>query len=128
MFACQKPLTRLEFAAPHFCLHLQLKKEARAVSFNPKGVFSRLACLLVLSAALAPAATAQRVNADLTGRVLDQNGAAVTNATVTARNLGTSAQRSTQTNDNGDYELRELPPGRYELTVEAQNFSKAVVR
>ncbi|MFN2415561.1 MAG: TonB-dependent receptor domain-containing protein, partial [Pyrinomonadaceae bacterium] len=98
------------------------------MSFNPKGVFSRFACLLVLSAALAPTLMAQRVNADLTGRVLDQNGAAVTNATVTARNLGTSAQRTAQTNEDGEYVVREMPPGRYEITVEAANFSKALVR
>ena len=96
--------------------------------FNPKDIFRCLASLVVLSAVFAPAALAQRTNADLTGRVLDQNGAAVTNATVTARHLGTSAQRATQTNESGEYELRELPPGRYEITVEATSFSKSLVR
>lgn len=98
------------------------------MSFNPRDIFRCLVSLFVLTAVLAPTSLAQRVNADLTGRVLDQNGAAVTNATVTARNLGTSAERTAQTNDAGDYLLRELPPGRYEITVEAPNFSKALVR
>ena len=71
--------------------------------FNPEGVLSRLMCLIALSAALAASALAQRVNADLSGRVLDQNGAAVTNATVTARNLGTSALRTAHTNEGGEY-------------------------
>ena len=98
------------------------------MSYNPQHILRSLASLLVLSAAFASTALAQRTNADLTGRVLDQNGAAVVGATVTARNLGTSATRTAQTNADGDYELRELPPGRYEVTVEATNFSKALVR
>ena len=98
------------------------------MSYNPQHILRSLASLLVLSAAFASTALAQRTNADLTGRVLDQNGAAVVGATVTARNLGTSATRTAQTNADGDYELRELPPGRYEVTVEATNFSKALIR
>lgn len=98
------------------------------MSYNPQNILRGLAGLLVLSAAFASTALAQRTNADLTGRVLDQNGAAVVGATVTARNLGTSAARTAQTNEDGDYELRELPPGRYEVTVESTNFSKALVR
>ncbi|MET0648716.1 MAG: TonB-dependent receptor [Pyrinomonadaceae bacterium] len=98
------------------------------MSHNPQHILRALASLLVLSAAFASTALAQRTSADLTGRVLDQNGAAVVGATVTARNLGTSATRTAQTNEDGDYALRELPPGRYEVTVEATNFSKALVR
>ncbi|HEY0173351.1 MAG TPA: TonB-dependent receptor [Pyrinomonadaceae bacterium] len=98
------------------------------MSHNPRHILRGLAGLLVLSAAFASTALAQRTNADLAGRVLDQNGAAVVGAAVTARNLGTSATRTSQTNEDGDYELRELPPGRYEVTVEATNFNKALVR
>jgi outer membrane receptor protein involved in Fe transport len=98
------------------------------VSFNPKQILKGLATLLVLSAALATTAVAQRTNADLTGRVLDPNGAAVPNATVTARHTGTGAERSVQSNAEGDYAIRELPPGRYDVTVEAPNFSKSLAK
>jgi hypothetical protein len=60
--------------------------------------------------------------------VLDQNGAAVANATVTARNLGTGQERSAQSDQNGNYTLAELLPGTYDITAEAPNFSKAVVK
>ena len=98
------------------------------MSFNPKGIFRSLAGLLVLVAVFAAPALAQRTNADLTGRVVDPNGAAVPNATVTARHTGTGAERTTQSNESGDYAIRELPPGRYEVTVEAQSFSKALAK
>ena len=98
------------------------------MSFNPKDILKGLACLLILSAAFTTTALAQRTNADLTGRVLDQNGAAVPNATVTARHTGTGAERSAQTNADGDYAVRELPPGRYDVTAEAGSFSKALAK
>src|SRR5688572_24409365 len=71
---------------------------------------------------------AQVTTADITGRVLDQNGAAVAGATVTARNAGTGQERSAQSDQQGNYTIAELLPGTYDITVEAANFSKAVVK
>ena len=84
-----------------------------------------IAMLLLVASALAATALAQATNADITGRVLDQNGAAVANATVTARNTGTGLSRTAQTDESGDYSITQLPAGDYEITVEAANFSKA---
>ncbi len=64
----------------------------------------------------------------ITGRVLDQQQKLVAGATVTATNKGTAATRTTTTNDAGEFSFTELTPGRYEVTVEAPNFSKSVVR
>ncbi|MFZ0750029.1 MAG: TonB-dependent receptor, partial [Pyrinomonadaceae bacterium] len=76
----------------------------------------------------ASAASAQVTTGNITGRVLDQNGAAVANATVTARHTGTGQTRSAQSNDEGVYTIAELQPGSYDITVEAANFSKAMVK
>lgn len=65
--------------------------------------------------------------ADLQGVVRDQSGAVVIGASVTARNPGTNISKTTTTNDNGDYLIVNLPPGDYEVTVEAANFKKAVL-
>ena len=73
-------------------------------------------------------ASAQVTTGNITGRVLDQNGAAVANATVTARHVGTGQTRTAQTNEEGVYTIAELSPGSYDITVEAANFSKAVVK
>lgn len=70
---------------------------------------------------------AQSNAADLQGFVKDGTGAVVANATVTARNPGTNVSRTATTNDEGNYRIVNLPPGDYEITVEAANFKKAVL-
>lgn len=68
---------------------------------------------------------AQSNAADLRGYVRDQQGAVVTNAAVTARNPATNTTRAAITNDEGLYEIVNLTPGKYDVTVEAANFKKA---
>ena len=72
--------------------------------------------------------SAQVTTADITGRVLDQNGAAVPNATITARHTGTGQTRTAQTSTDGNYTIAELVPGTYEITAESQGFSRAQVK
>jgi len=62
--------------------------------------------------------------ADLQGYVRDPSGAAVTGATVAVRNAATNFSRDVTTNDEGYYQITNLPPGNYEVTVEASGFSK----
>ncbi|HEV2884210.1 MAG TPA: TonB-dependent receptor [Pyrinomonadaceae bacterium] len=61
--------------------------------------------------------------ADLQGVVRDQSGAVVVGAKVVASNPATGFSRDTTTNDEGYYVLTNLPPGEYEVTVEATGFS-----
>src|SRR5918999_4975066 len=86
-----------------------------------------LICATVISCVGAAMAQTQATAADLQGYVRDQAGAAVSGATVTARNPATNFSRDTTTNDEGYYQLVNLPPGDYEVTVSAPTFSKAVV-
>src|SRR5712691_10510741 len=81
--------------------------------------------LLVLSMGLfaAGAVTAQ-ATADLVGTVTDPSGAGVARAKVVAVNAGTGASRETVTDVSGDYTLTLLPPGAYNLSVEAPGFRK----
>ena len=88
----------------------------------------RYAAAVFAAFLLAAPVTAQVTTANITGRVLDQNGAAVANATVSARNVGTGQERSVQSDQNGNYTLAELLPGTYDITAEAPNFSKTVVK
>jgi hypothetical protein len=87
-----------------------------------------LACALALLA-FAPAARAQAdaTSADLTGFVRDPAGAVVAGATITARNPSVGVTRTATSNDEGFYRIVQLPPGQYEVSVEAANFKKAVV-
>ncbi|HEY0078215.1 MAG TPA: TonB-dependent receptor [Pyrinomonadaceae bacterium] len=92
------------------------------------GVFRcALVGALVLSCALSAFAQAQSNAADLRGFVRDPQAAVVPNATVTVRNNATGVNRTVQTNDEGLYQITNLPPGEYEVTVEAASFSRAVV-
>jgi len=61
-------------------------------------------------------------NASLTGTVADPTGATVAGATVTATNVGTNVDTTTQTNDNGYYRFPTLPVGNYKISVQAAGF------
>jgi hypothetical protein len=58
----------------------------------------------------------------LQGVVTDASGAAVPEAIVSARNLNTSAERKTLTSSVGEYNLPQLAPGNYAITVEKPGF------
>jgi hypothetical protein len=83
------------------------------------------AALLVLTGAAM--AQSQATAADLAGFVRDPSGAVVAGATVTARNTATNLTRNATSNDEGFYQIINLPPGDYEVTVEAANFKKALL-
>jgi Outer membrane receptor for ferrienterochelin and colicins len=70
---------------------------------------------------------AQANAADLTGTVVDPNGAVVPGATVAARNLATNISRTTTSGDDGTYQFIALPPGEYEVTTEATTFKKIAI-
>jgi hypothetical protein len=85
------------------------------------GVFAFF--LLVFSRA--PVVSAQ-VSATLSGEVTDQSGAAVTAASVTAKNLDTGAVRSTITDGVGRYKVFSLPLGKYEVRAKKQGFAEEI--
>jgi hypothetical protein len=86
-----------------------------------------LLCVAIFACAGALFAQSQSNAADLQGFVRDPQGAVVQNATVTARNPATNTSRTAMTNDEGFYQIVNLPPGDYEVTVEAANFKRAVL-
>jgi carboxypeptidase family protein/TonB-dependent receptor-like protein len=72
-------------------------------------------------------AFAQRVTSSLTGTVTDTSGAVVAAAQVTVLALETGQQRSTTTDDRGQYRIAGLGPGFYELRAEHAGFARAVL-
>jgi Carboxypeptidase regulatory-like domain len=64
----------------------------------------------------------QAATAAMTGRVLDQHGAAISGARITATQVATSARRVVTTNADGVYALTGLAPGEYEVKVQAVGF------
>ncbi len=61
------------------------------------------------------------------GTVTDPAGAAVPNATVTAKNVDTGLSQTAKTGDGGDYTILYLPSGTYTVTAEGTGFRKAEV-
>jgi hypothetical protein len=61
--------------------------------------------------------------ATIVGQVVDPQGAVVVNATVTATNQATGIGRTTNTTSTGNYTIPNLPPGGYNVKVEAKGFA-----
>src|SRR5258707_1326242 len=60
---------------------------------------------------------AQSTFGSFVGTVHDPSGAAIASCMVSVTNKGTSAKRTTLTNEKGDYVLVNLEPGAYELAI-----------
>src|SRR5262245_36560438 len=79
--------------------------------------------LTPLLLSLSITALAQSNKGAIKGTVSDQNKGIVQNASVTATNNETNAERTVNTGDDGTYEFPLLDPGTYKITVKASNFA-----
>ena len=84
--------------------------------------------LIVLTLAVFAFAQSQATTGNVEGRVLDPKDAAVPGASVTATNQQTGLERSTTTNDQGDFNIILLPPGSYTLRASASGFSQSEIK
>ncbi len=74
---------------------------------------------------LAALAVAQDFRATIVGRVTDPSKAAIPNAQVSVKNLGTNEITTMTTSSEGNYRAPFLRPGAYSVSVEASGFKKA---
>src|SRR5947209_1702337 len=81
-----------------------------------------LAALLLLSSYT----LAQEVTASIVGTVVDPSGAAVSGATITAKDLDRGTILTTTTNDAGAFNIAGVPVGKYQVKAEAKGFQSAV--
>src|SRR5215469_879924 len=68
------------------------------------------------------------VTGSIGGTVLDQSGAVVSGAKVTAISQETNQTFVTTTNEAGIFLLAKVPPGRYSLMFEKPTFARTEVR
>jgi len=85
------------------------------------------ACLLLLSFSLAPALRAQGLSG-ISGTVTDPSGGVVPGAKVTATNDATGVATHAVTSSAGTYNITDLIPGVYSVTVEFTGFAISVQR
>ncbi len=83
--------------------------------------------MLAAAVTLLPTHTAaQALYGTLTGTVVDDSGAAIPGATVTATNEGTGLEVNAVTDANGAYAIRNLQPGNYTLKASLQGFKEFI--
>jgi hypothetical protein len=81
--------------------------------------------VIALTLVASDSAFAQGTTGTFNGRVVDQAGAVLQGAAVSATNVNTGFARTTTTNDEGLYSFPGLVPGVYTITVELARFSAA---
>jgi len=64
----------------------------------------------------------ESASSGITGEVVDSSKAGVPGATITVTNLGTNAQRVTQSDSEGRFAFPNLPPANYSVRVELSGF------
>lgn len=87
-----------------------------------RSLFYALAVLLLMAVT-----TKAQYRASIQGVVTDPQGAVVSEATLTLKNLQTNQTLTATTNDSGVYNFNALPPSQYSLTVEKTGFKKKVL-
>ena len=87
-----------------------------------------LALVMVLATfAVCPPVWGQQITASITGTVEDSAGAALNDATVTARDTERGTSSSTKTTQGGVFNFNSLPIGTYEVKAEAAGFNTQVL-
>ena len=83
----------------------------------------------LLSLSISPLAlAAQQPTGGIQGSVEDPQGAVVVGAAVTAKSKSTGLTRTATSNDEGQYQVTQLPPDTYEVRVAAPSFKTSVAR
>ena len=90
--------------------------------------FFHLLTLLALLLSWTLTASAQSGTGQLSGTVTDANGARIPGATVTITNVDTALERRVVTDDDGNFALQLLPPGKYKTEVTAPGFKPVVIQ
>src|SRR5262245_50936798 len=79
-------------------------------------------CIAFLICA-ASSVSAQNISAELRGEIRDPSGAIIPNASILLKNVTTGITRTTSSNAAGTFNLADLQPANYEMTVSAAGFA-----
>jgi hypothetical protein len=83
--------------------------------------------VIIVGLLLVPLASwAQQSTGTITGTIYDSSGALIPGAKITVKNLNTNFTWSSVTTSAGEYQVPFVPAGAYQITAEAQGFTKTV--
>lgn len=94
--------------------------------FRPLAQISCAIAFVMVALLMPISATSQELRGKISGRVVDSNGAAVPNATVTITNAARGTKTDLTTSDDGLFDAPYLLPGTYQVLIEATGFKKAL--
>jgi Carboxypeptidase regulatory-like domain len=83
--------------------------------------------LLTALLLLLPLTSFAQQNASLSGQVTDESKGVLPGVTVTATDLGTGRVSTAVTDERGEYQIFNLPPGRYSVVAELSGFGAATI-
>jgi outer membrane receptor protein involved in Fe transport len=93
------------------------------MEFSQMKAFIHLTPAIILFAFLTLTAAAQTIDTVILGTITDSSGAVVAGATVTVLSSATGVSKVASTNAAGEFEVRYLTPGTYDVSVQANGFS-----
>ena len=86
-----------------------------------------VACISWLVLTIALPVYGQKSTGQISGTVLDQNGAAVPDTIVKVTQVGTNLVREVKTSADGNYTVADLPNGEYRVTATRTGFKEAII-
>ncbi len=90
-------------------------------------LFPKLIALLFSITALAISIHAQNNKGTIVGTVKDPNEAVLKDAKITVVNIANGETKTATTDEDGNYTIPSLDPGRYRVTIDATGFQTVVV-
>ena len=100
------------------------RKETARSRMSAGLLLALMSCLALLWAL---PAHAQKSSGQITGSVVDQNGAALPEAKIVVTQIGTNLTREVKTNQDGIYSAPDLPIGAYRVSATQSGFKETVV-
>jgi len=118
-------MTKFHFANEYFTLRPPVMTDQGSVLSCRGPAFRLVIAFIVCLALSAGMVKAQSTFASILGSVRDTSGAIVSNCVISVENTGTAVKRTTVTDQTGAYEIPNLEPGAYKVSMESPGFQVA---
>src|SRR5580700_2036398 len=102
---------------------MRARTDAQLLTGSGPAMTWLLATVLIVTLISTLAATAQVLYGTLTGTVTDKTGAVIASAAVTLTDPATGQVRTSTADGQGNYQLTNLLPGTYTLSVQQSGFA-----